>query len=153
MKTKILTLALILSVNFMSAQHLKATDIPATVKAGFEKKYPGVKVEKWEKEGADYEAKFDLNKVESAAVFSANGTFKEFEQEIETSTLLKPISDFCATHFKDFKIEEAAKITDASGNIQYEAELSKGKEHFDAIFDDQGNFIKKSMPTVTTEVK
>ena len=153
MKAILVIIALNLSIGSANAQHLKDADVPSSVKQGFEKKYPGVKVEKWEKEGVDYEAKFDLNKAESSAVFSANGTFKEFEQEIKISELLKPISDYCAKQFKDYKIDEAAKITDASGKLQYEAEMSKGKEHFDALFDAEGNFVKKSVPSTKEEDK
>lgn len=50
-----------------------------------------------------------------------------------------------------FKLSEAAKITDAVDKIMYEAEMSKGKEHFDAIFDDKGNFLKKSEPTTAKD--
>lgn len=31
----------------------------------------------------------------------------------------------------------------------YEAEMEKGKEKFDALFDDKGNFIKKLVDTET----
>ena len=30
-----------------------------------------------------------------------------------------------------------------SGKVMYEAEMEKGKEHFDVIFDDKGSFVKK----------
>ena len=153
MKTVITTIALSLGIGFANAQNLKDKDVPSAVTQGFEKKYPGVKVEKWEKEGADYEAKFNFNRAESSAIFRSNGTFMEFEQEIKISQLLKPISDYCAKQFKDYKIEEAAKISDASGNVQYEAEMRKGKEHFDALFDTEGNFVKKSVVSTKEEDK
>jgi hypothetical protein len=143
MKTIITTVALSLVVCFASAQKISEKEVPAAVKESFAKKYPGAKAEKWEKEGADYEAGFDLNKVESSAVFDASGAFKELEQEIKTAALPKGVSEYCAKSFAGWKLSEAAKITDASGKVTYEAEMSKGKEHFDALFDDKGNFIKK----------
>ncbi len=143
MKTIITTLALSLVVNLACAQKVKEAEVPAAVKEGFAKKYPGAKVEKWEKEGADYEAEFDLNKVESSAVLDASGNFKELEQEIKTSALPKTVGEYCTKNFAGWKLSEAAKITDAGGKVTYEAEMSKGKEHFDALFDDKGNFIKK----------
>ncbi len=143
MKTTIATLALCIGFIGANAQQLKEAEVPANVKAGFEKKYPGSKVEKWEKEGSDYEAEFDLNKVESSAVFDANGTFKELEQEIKTSELPKQVTEYCSKNYAGYKLSEAAKITDASGKVMYEAEMSKGKEHFDALFDQNGNFVKK----------
>jgi len=153
MKTKIATIALCLGFSFANAQHIKEAEVPVPVKQGFEKKYPGTKVEKWEKEGADFEAAFDLNKVESSAVFEANGTFKELEQEIKTSELPKSVIEYCSKNFADHKISEAAKITDADGKVSYEAEMAKGKEHFDALLDQQGNFIKKSTHSTKEEGK
>ena len=144
MKTTIATIALCFGFIYANAQHLKEAEVPKSVKDSFAKKYPGSKVKVWEKEGADYEAEFDLNKVESSAVFDANGTFKELEQEIKTSELPKAVSEYCTKNYTGHKLSEAAKITDATGKVMYEAEMSKGKEHFDALFDDKGNFIKKS---------
>ena len=110
-------------------------------------------VEQWEKEGADYEAEFHLNKVESSAVFSSEGTFKELEQEIKTTTLSKAITDYCTKTYVGYKLSEAAKITDAAGKISFEAEMEKGKEHFDVIFDDKGNFVSKGTTETGKEEK
>ena len=144
MKTMLMVVASVLTVSCAHAQKMKESEVPLKVKESFAKKYPGAKVEKWEKEEADYEADFDLNKVESSAVFDVNGNFKEIEQEIKTTDLPKAVADYCAKSYAGYKLSEAAKITDATSKIFYEAEMSKGKEHFDAVFDDKGNFVKKS---------
>ncbi len=144
MKSIIISAILVFSINTTFAQKMKEAEVPAKVKESFAKKYPGTKVEEWEKEGADYEAEFDLNKVESSAVFEANGTFKELEQEIKTTALPKAVTDYCTKTFTGYKLAEAAKITDAAGKMMYEAEMTNGKEHFDALFDDKGNFSKKT---------
>ncbi len=151
MKTTIATIALCFGFIYANAQHLKEAEVPANVKDGFAKKYPGSKVKVWEKEGADFEAEFDLNKVESSAVFGANGTFKELEQEIKSTELPKTAVDYCTKTFVGYKLSEAAKITDATGKVMFEAEMTKGKEHFDVIFDDKGNFVKKSEPTTAKD--
>ncbi len=145
MKTTLIILGSLLIVHNANAQKVTEKDVPVKVKDAFSKKYPGAKVQ-WEKEGADYEAEFDLNKIESSAVYDANGMFKELEQEIKIAELPKTVTDYCTKNYKEHKIAEASKITDAAGKIMYEAEMSKGKEHFDAVFDDKGNFIKKSSP-------
>ncbi len=146
-------MAMLLNVSLASAQKINEADVPASVKSAFAKKYPGAKVEKWEKEGADYEAEFDLSKVESSAVFDVNGNFKGLEQEIKSSELPKAVTDYCAKTYAGYKLTEAAKITDSTGKVMYEAEMSKGKEEFDVIFDDKGIFIKKSDPETGEEEK
>ncbi len=151
MKQIILMAGCLLVINTATAQHLKEAEVPANVKASFAIKYATSKVKVWEKEGVDYEAEFDLNKVESSAVFSADGTFKELEQEIKISELPKIASNYCIKNFTGYKISEAAKITDGTGKVMYEAEMTKGKEHFDAVFDDKGNFAKKSEPTTAKD--
>lgn len=153
MKTTIILMAVLLNVSHASAQKMKEADVPASVKSAFAKKYPGSKVEKWEKEGANYEAEFDMGKVESSAVFDASGNFKELEQEIKSSELPKAVTDYCAKTYAGYKLSEAAKITDSNGKVMYEAEMSKGKEEFDLLFDDKGNFVKKSDPETGKEGK
>lgn len=143
----------LLVINTATAQHLKEIEVPKNVKESFAKKYPASKVSVWEKEAStssatgeiiyDYEAEFNLNKIESSAVFTANGTFKEIEQEIKITELPKSAIDYCVQHFAGHKITEAAKITLANGSTKFEAELKKGKEHFDALFDEKGNFLSK----------
>jgi len=143
MKTIIATLALSLIAGTTFAQKVKESEVPAAVKESFAKKYAGSKAEKWEKENGNYEAEFDLNKIETSALFDASGTFKEQEQEIKTSALPAGVTAYCTKNFAGWKLSEASKITTADGKVSYEAEMSKGKEHFDAIFDDKGNFEKK----------
>ncbi len=144
MKKKILSAALIIFISATTfAQKVKETDIPVAVKDAFTKRYPGIKA-KWEKEGPDFEAEFDLDKVESSAIYSSNGTFKELEQEIKLSELPKNASEYCAKNYADFKLCEAEKITDASGKVMFEAEVKKGRECIEIIFDGNGNFMKKT---------
>src|SRR5205823_4346211 len=114
------------------AQKIKKQDVPIKVKEAFTNKYPGVKVEEWEKEDLMYEAEFDMNKTESSALFDKDGGFQEFEQEIKTSSLPKGVQEYCSKNFVGYKLSEAAQITDHKGKVTYEAEMKKGKEHFDA---------------------
>ena len=116
----------------------KKTTIPANVKEAFAKKYPTIKNAKWEKEGANYEAGFYLNKVETSVVITAKGIILETESEIEVSTLSKTVTDYVAKNYPKQKIKEAAKIVDSNNKVTYEAEV-KG---LDLLFDENGNFIK-----------
>ena len=142
-KTIITTVALSLIAGFSYAQKVKPAEVPASVKESFAKNYPKAKVEQWEKEDGNYEAEFDWNKTESSALFDANGTFKELEQEIKTSALPAGVAGYCKTNFAGWKLDEASKITDAAGVVTYEAAMEKKEETFDAFFDDKGAFIKK----------
>jgi hypothetical protein len=143
---KAITLVIIgtLSAGAMQAQKLKEADVPAAVKESFKKEFPDAKAKEWEKEDGNYEAEFDMNKTETSAVFSAGGKLLETEQEMAVNTLPKSIADYVSKNHAGYKISEASKITEAgTGKISYEAEIKKGKEEWDLIFDDKGDFLRK----------
>lgn len=143
MKKVLIITAVCLLSGMSFGQKVGADKVPAAVKESFAKKYAGAKVKKWEKEGNEYEAEFNWKKMETSANFDSKGTFLASEQDIKTSELPKGVSDYCSKNFAGYKISEAAKMTDASGKITFEVEMTKGKTHFDALFDSNGKFIKK----------
>lgn len=152
-KITILTIVLCFGFTIAHAQNIKEANVPLAVKESFSKKYPGLKVEEWEKQGADYEAEFRLNKSEATAVFEANGNFKASKQEIELYDFPKSAANYCTTHFEGYKIDEIIKISDTNENVMFKVEMEMGKEYFYAFFDDKGNFIKKDAPTTKVKVK
>ncbi|MDP4731356.1 MAG: PepSY-like domain-containing protein [Flavobacteriales bacterium] len=129
--------AMITSLTF--AQKLQEKDVPAPVKTAFQKNFPQAKVEKWEKEGINFEAEFELNKSEQSVLFDAQGDIIETEIEIEISELPYGIVDYVKTNYKGQSVKEAAKISDTKGTLTYEAEI-KG---MDLLFDSNGKFIKE----------
>lgn len=137
---KVMLMAVIgFTVSCANAQKLKEADVPAAVKEGFKKQYPNAKVEGWEKEGANYEAEFDLNKTETSVVFDASGKLLETETEIAESALPKAVLDQISKTMPGKKVKEAAKIVDASGKVKYEAEIEKK----DYLFEENGTPIAK----------
>ncbi|MBS1737045.1 MAG: PepSY-like domain-containing protein [Bacteroidetes bacterium] len=137
---KVLMSAMAITVITISAcaQKLDASKVPAAVKASFAKQYPGATA-KWEKEDGKFEAGFDHNGHEMSALFEANGTMTESEMGIKVSELPAAVMQYINTHHKGETIKEAAKITKANGEVNYEAEV-KGK---DLIFDASGKFLKE----------
>ena len=141
----------ILTLSCTNAQKPTNGEVPQSVKDAFAAKYPTAKVEKWDKEAAGYEASFVMNKIEMSANFSNEGVFEEVEQEIKMSELPKAVVEYCTKTYAGYKMSEAAKITDAAGVVKFEAEMSKGKEHFDAIFSSTGTFESKGATVSTSE--
>lgn len=115
----------------------KSVAVPQSVKEAFAAKFSGATAT-WEKEGTGYEATFYSNGHEMSAVFEANGNLTESEMEIEPSELPKAVVEFIKANYKKSAVKEAAKITKASGEINYEARVN-GK---DLIFDADGKFLK-----------
>ena len=120
-------------------QKLKESQVPAAAKAAFEKKYPGLKGS-WDKEDANYEVNFKQDGKAMSAVIDKNGTIVETETDIPVTDLPKAVQDYMKKHYAGTKIEEAAKIVKANGEVNYEAEV----HHKDVVFDSNGKFIKEA---------
>ncbi|AEW00498.1 hypothetical protein A4D02_24520 [Niastella koreensis] len=114
-------------------------EVPSAAEAAFKKSYPTATKTKWGKEGSDFEVNFMDGKKEMSAVYSSSGELKETEVEIEPNELPAGIVTYVKEHYKT-EIKEAAKITKANGEINYEAEVNKK----DVIFDKNGKFIKEA---------
>ena len=139
MKKFIAIVFAVCSFNLAQAQQLKSIEVPATVHSSFKKLYPTIKNVKWAKEGSNFEAEFDLGKIETTVVFDGNGSMVQTESEIKISELPTEATNYIATNLAGKKIKEAAKIVDVKGVITYEAEIEK----VDYIFDVTGKFLHK----------
>jgi len=138
---KLLIVAVVVGVMASHAcgQKLNESQIPAAVKTAFQKQYPSVKAT-WDKEGANYEANFKQNGKAMSAVIEKNGTIVETETDIPVTDLPKGVQDYMKKNYSGIKIEEAARIVRANGEVNYEAEV----HHKDVIFDANGKFIKEA---------
>ena len=120
------------------AQKLMAKDVPKAVVAAFTKEYPSISDIDWSKDGSNYEAGYDSDYGDRSVTYNAAGNLIETEMDIEVSTLPAAVLEYVKKNYANSKVKEASKITDAKGNVTYEAEV-KGR---DLIFDSNGNFIK-----------
>ena len=121
------------------SQKVKEVEVPQIVRDAFSKEYPQVVKVIWDRENENYEASFDLNKVDHSVLIDQEGKVVETEIEIEESELPVRILKYIDMHYPRKRLKEAAKITDAKGNVTYEAEV-KG---VDLLFDSIGDFIKE----------
>ena len=133
-------LAIIVSIGCLSAckQKLRESQVPVAVKATFEKEYPNIKGT-WDKEDEGYEVEFEKDGKEISLIIDETGKILETESMIAVKELPAAILDYMNTHYKGMKVEEAAKIVTANGDINYEAEIKEK----DVVFDANGNFLKE----------
>ena len=129
MKKILLFVALLLSVNVVSAQKLRSSKIPMAVKTAFTKAQPSIKKVSWSKEDANFEASFDnAQGKDMSVVLTPAGEIVETELEIAFSELPQAAQ----IALKGKKVKETAKITDAKGNVKFEAEVGRKDLLFDA---------------------
>ena len=137
-------LILIASIIFSITLFAQNVDVPQKVQNEFSKLYPNTKQVKWSKESKDeFEAEFKENGNPTSDIINSEGEFMQKETKIDIKDLPKEVEPFVMKNYKDYKITEVAKIVDDKGVLTYEAEISKGKEKKDLIFDKKGKIIKK----------
>ncbi|WP_162944926.1 PepSY-like domain-containing protein [Flavisolibacter nicotianae] len=140
MKTSLI-LAVILTSCTMAAraQTVKSNEVPAPVKAAFQKSYANATQVTWEKEKGNYEANWGGKSGEDHSVqYRPSGELIEVIQAIPISQLPKGVSRYVKAHYKGARITEAGRVTDAKGKVSFEAEVNKK----DILFDEKGNFLK-----------
>ena len=131
----ILLLALFVGTTF-------AQNVPSAAKTKLKTLYPKAENVKWDKEGANFEANFEVNDVEMSILVDAKGNLLETETGLEVKNLPAPVKTNLSKDFFGYEIKEAAKIV-RNGKTTYEAELKKGESKLDAIFTPDGKLIKK----------
>lgn len=121
------------------SQKLRQSEVPVNAKNSFEKKYPGLKGN-WGREDANYEVNFKQDGKAMSAVIDKNGTIVETETDIPISDLPELVLDYLKKQYPGAKIKGTAKVVNANGDVNYEAEVN----HKDVIFDVNGKFIKEA---------
>lgn len=139
MKKSIFLLAAVTYVSFANAQKVSEKEVPAVVKSTLQKEYPNAKNLKWDKENNNYEAEFEMAKINYSVLIDASGKMIETEVEINIDKLPANSKTYVTKNYPNKKIKEAAKITDTKGTITYEVEID-GR---DLIFDNSGKFLKE----------
>lgn len=138
MKNSIFAFLALLFSSFAIAQSVSEKDVPNIVKSTFLLSYPDQTNVKWEKEKGNYEANFTIGKTQHAMLLDSSGNILETEEEISVKKLPAKALAYIQKKYKNKKITEAAKITDAHGKVTFEAQVTS----IDLIFDKQGTYIK-----------
>src|ERR1700755_1640956 len=126
-------IALCLAAGTASAQKVKGADVPGTVKSALVRKFPSATNVTWEKEKGNFEANWGgRSKEDNSVLFTPDGAFVEIVVGIPVGDLPLGAAMYLKEPYPGAKITEAGKVTDAKGNIGYEAEV-KGK---DLVFDE-----------------
>lgn len=125
-----------LSINAHAQKHTNI-EVPAAVKTAFTQQY-GSTSARWTKSGEEYEAHFKHNRQEMSAVYAPDGTLAATETELKVWQLPLPVIDYVEQHYGS-SIKDAAKVTKANGEINYEA-VVKGKE---VVFDASCALVKE----------
>ena len=126
----------------LACKATKNMQVPENVQQSLKALYPKAENVKWDKEGTNFEANFEVNDVELSILLDAKGNLLETEKGLEVKNLPAPVKTNLSKDFFSYEIKEAAKIV-RNGKTTYEAELKKGETKLDAIYSPDGKLIKK----------
>ena len=136
---QLLTVGLLyFSLIAVKAQKLNDSEVPVIIKDAFIKMYPGIKEASWNKAGTLYKASFSDGNYKGAVSFTNDGKWTERETVVPVKSLPVSIEDYIEANYKNIKITDAAKITKASGEVQYKVAVGNKQ----ILFTKEGNFIK-----------
>ncbi|MEO6882789.1 MAG: PepSY-like domain-containing protein [Bacteroidia bacterium] len=138
MKKMLLFLAMTSIVSLASAQKCQEKDVPSAVKDKFVSLYPSNKVEKWEKDGSNYDACFEQTKKKIKVTFSASGTLVKTETKISVIELPQTVKDYANRNYPGKKISDASKVVDIDNTTTYKIEVNDLK----LVIDSNGNLIQ-----------
>ncbi len=121
------------------AQSIKERDVPSAVLTSFSALYPNASKVKWENEDGMYEGSFLTAKKETSVLFSRDGILVQTENEITLAELPAGVVEYVSKQHPGATIEEASKMTDIYGVVNYEVEVAD----VDLLFTNTGQFISQ----------
>lgn len=127
-------------LNNSYAHILKEKDVPVPVKAAFHKVHPNIYVVSWTQQDNNYKVEYTINKVNISNTYEATGKLVNIETDILISTLPVVIGAYVKANYNNSGINQAFRINDKNGLINYKISLI-GKS---LLFDSRGSFIEES---------
>lgn len=128
-------------------KELNKNQVPKAVINAFEKAYPNAKDLKFEEETFEgktaYEVEYKENGKEYEALYSADGTLLQKEEEIDGKSLPEPVAQAIKKAHPKAEIKEVEKLMKPDGTITgYEVEIKAAGKEIELELDTNGNVLK-----------
>lgn len=101
---------------------MKIEDVPATVREALLSTFPEATGIDWEKKGEDYEADFDVDRVDHNAMLNASGTVLKHKYDIPETDLPEAIRATISQNYANHKIDDPEVLVQ-NGDTLYQVEL------------------------------
>ncbi|OIP03045.1 MAG: hypothetical protein AUJ97_05255 [Bacteroidetes bacterium CG2_30_32_10] len=134
---------LFLGFIYLSAQTVQPTELPLAVQSNFKIKFPDASNAKWTKVNDTYEVSFINKEVNTEALYSDKGEWKETSWEIPLEYTPQTIKTYIATYYPKYKIKEVEleEVYPSSEKL-YAVNIAKKKEKIELYFKVSGEFVK-----------
>lgn len=123
---------------------IAASAVPAAVVAALAAEVPSPGAVVWTLEEADYEAAFTAGSVKTAVVISPAGVVRSVETDTPVADLPPAVRAAVARDYAGYTVTAAARIAERSpAAVHYEAQLERGAEMFDLIYDASATLLER----------
>jgi uncharacterized membrane protein YkoI len=116
------------SVIAAQAQDVAAKDVPEAVKNALSQKYANATDLDWEKHGDNYEADFDVDRIDHAAMIDPSGKILMTRRDVMEKDLPQGLRTAIGQNYKGMRVDDVEQV-EKDGKTYYQLELDqKGQD-------------------------
>ena len=116
------------SVVAVQAQDVAEKDVPEAVKSALSQKYANATDLEWEKHGDNYEADFDVKRIDHAVMIDPSGKILMTRHDLMEKDLPQALQNAISQNYKGMRVDDVEQV-EKDGNTYYQLELDqKGKD-------------------------
>ncbi|WP_018476668.1 PepSY-like domain-containing protein [Pontibacter roseus] len=129
MKKILVGFALVIgSVTAAQAQDVDAKDVPEAVKSALSQKYANATDLEWEKHGDNFEADFDVDRIDHAVMIDPSGKILMARHDVMEKDLPQGIRTAIGQNYKGMRVDDVEQM-EKDGKTYYQLELDqKGQD-------------------------
>ncbi|NEM96634.1 PepSY-like domain-containing protein [Pontibacter burrus] len=128
------------SVIAAQAQDVDSKDVPAAVKTALMQKYANATDLEWEKHGNNYEADFDVDRIDHAAMIDPSGKVLMTRRDIMKNDLPPAITSAIAQQYKSMRLDDM-ELVEKDGKKYYQVELDQQGQDKKIVFSADGKEV------------
>lgn len=141
MKKILVGFALVIgSVIAVQAQDVAEKDVPEVVKKALSQKYANATDLEWEKHGNNYEADFDVKRIDHAAMIDSTGKILMTRRDVMEKDLPQGIRTAISQTYKGMRLDDM-ELVEKDGKTYYQLELDQKGHDKKVVLAENGKVV------------
>ncbi|WP_276498725.1 PepSY-like domain-containing protein [Pontibacter litorisediminis] len=128
------------SVIAAQAQDVPAKEVPEAVKSALTQKYANATDLEWEKDGNNYEADFDVDRIDYAAMIDPSGKILMTKRDVMEKDLPQGIRTAIDQKYKGMRVDDVEQV-EKDGKTYYQLELDQKGQDKKIVFAEDGQEV------------
>ncbi|WP_299984479.1 PepSY-like domain-containing protein [uncultured Pontibacter sp.] len=128
------------SVVAVEAQDVAEKDVPEAMKSALSQKYTNATDLEWEKHGENYEADFDIDRIDHTVMIDPSGKILMTKRDIEEKDLPQNIRTAISQKYKGMRLDDIEQV-EKDGNTYYQLELEQKPQDKKVVLSQDGKEV------------